>query len=106
MGFLFQVKAISIIGDFTLVLDKTIQIQSKTQLSYSEFISALEIYTTTYMLTEFLFRLNLWARNLMYFYASSRLSNLGLCSCMLKKKEKPFAWIGTRIVRVGVYYRP
>ena len=33
MGFLFQVKAISIIGDFTLVLDKTIQIQSKTQLS-------------------------------------------------------------------------
>ena len=52
MGFLFQVKAISIIRDFTLVFNKTVLIQDKTHLSYLNSVSphrALEIYS---MLTE------------------------------------------------------
>ena len=44
MGFLFQVKAISIIGDFTLVLDKTIQIQSKTQFRIHKCIGNIYYY--------------------------------------------------------------
>ena len=46
MGFLFQVKAISIIGDFTLVYNKTLQIQSKTQLLYP---TSVYIYVCIYV---------------------------------------------------------